>query len=165
MIVVGTGNEFLGDDGIGPRVVKNLEEFHRIPGVVYETMGVGGLEILETIKGFGKAVFIDALLDKKGKPGTVHHFTPGSFRETLHLSSQHDLNFNTAISLGKSSGLEIPAIIEIFAVQISSWGEFDKNLSPELQSKFYLICRQLSGHLRRIAKERASINRKIKKPI
>jgi len=53
---------------------------------------VGGLEILELIRDYGSVIIIDAIKKKDGVPGTIYKLTPANFKETLHLSSFHDVS-------------------------------------------------------------------------
>jgi len=138
-LVLGIGNEILMDDGIGPRVVETLREKMQIPGVDYRTTTLGGLHILEFIVGFKWVTFIDAIKTKEGIPGTLYEFTPSDFKETLHLSNLHGVNFLSAIELGKRIGYSIPEAIHIFAIEILEDQVFGEEFTPPLQERFEAI--------------------------
>ena len=70
-LVLGIGNDILTDDGIGPRIVDDLQDRMPIPGVEYQTTTLGGLDILEFIEGFDRVVFIDAIITRDGVPGAI----------------------------------------------------------------------------------------------
>lgn len=138
-LVLGVGNEILMDDGIGPRVVETLRDKMPIPGVNYCTTTLGGLKILEFIQDCEWVIFIDAVKTKEGVPGTLYEFTPSDFKETLHLSNLHDVNFLSSVELGKRVGYSIPETIHIFAIEILEDQVFGEELTPPLQERFETI--------------------------
>lgn len=135
-LILGIGNEILTDDGIGPRIVAELQkkEYHK--NIRFQNASIGGLEILELISGYQMVIFIDAIITRNGLPGTVYHFTPDDFKETLHLSNFHDANFLTALALGKKMNMSLPSCIHIIAVEIIEDHVFSTHFSPEIDLKF-----------------------------
>ncbi len=102
IFVLGLGNEVLTDDAVGPRLVDFLREALPDPRVDYETAALGGLQILEMVEGYRTAVFIDAIRTRGGIPGDIYYLTPESFKNTLHLTSVHDISFLQAFELGRA---------------------------------------------------------------
>jgi hydrogenase maturation protease len=135
-LILGIGNEILTDDGIGPKLVKELQYGKSLTDFDLSTVFIGGLDILELIQGYEKVIFIDAIITNDGTPGTVYHFKPEDFKETLHLSNLHDANFLTALELGKKTGLKIPEEIHIIAIEIIEDRIFSDQFSPEIEMKF-----------------------------
>jgi len=136
ILILGIGNDILTDDGIGPRLVNDLKK-NEFPGYAeFQTAFIGGLEILELIQGYDKVIFIDAIITKDGLPGTVYHFKPEDFKETLHLSNLHDANFLTALDLGRKMEMNVPEDIHIIAIEIIEDRVFSEHLSPEIQMMF-----------------------------
>ena len=152
ILVLGIGNEILMDDGIGPRLVKKLKEKFPNPGIKYETTWMGGLDILEFIQGYQTVIFIDAIKTKDGIPGTVYQFTPSDFKETLHLSSLHDLSFLTAIEMGKKIGLNIPENIHIIAIEIVEDKIFGESFTTKIQEKYQEIFESVVNFIQLIIK-------------
>ncbi|MGE2734095.1 hydrogenase maturation protease [Mycolicibacterium vaccae] len=73
MLVAGTGNIFLGDDGFGPEVIRHVTP-DLGPGVVVADYGVGGLHLAyDLLDPWAALVLVDAVPDR-GAPGTVHVF-------------------------------------------------------------------------------------------
>ena len=136
VLVMGIGNEHLTDDGIGPKLVGDLRKrLYPIP-LQFETASLGGLEIVEMIDGYKKVIFIDAIRTQDGEPGTIYHYCPDDFRETLHLSNLHDTSFLMALQLGKKIGVKIPKDIDIIAVEIIEDLYFSTSLSREIEVKY-----------------------------
>ncbi len=68
-MILGLGNDILTDDAIGLRVVDTLEQSFR--GMFdFRKSTLGGLDILEMIKGYDHVVLIDAIRTG-GEPGSV----------------------------------------------------------------------------------------------
>jgi len=76
VLVLGIGNDILSDDGIGPRIIQQLEKENFPSLISFQTGTVGGLEVLEMISGYREVVFIDAIKTRGGVPGTIYYLTP-----------------------------------------------------------------------------------------
>ncbi|UCG28421.1 MAG: hydrogenase maturation protease [Bacteroidales bacterium] len=146
-LVLGVGNEILMDDGIGPKLVNRLRKNFHHPNLHYENICLGGLEIIEYIRDYRKVVIIDAIKTTTGTPGDVYLMTPDDFKETLHLSTFHDVSFLTALELGKQLGFDIPPEILIIAIEIVEDTLFGESFSPEIQSKYDQIYREICSFL------------------
>jgi len=143
VLVLGIGNDILSDDGIGPRIVRQLEKENFPSLIAFVTATVGGLEILEMITGYHEVIFIDAIKTRDGIPGTIYHLTPENFKETLHLTNLHDINFINAIKLGKTLEMEMPEKIRIIAIEIVEDMEFSEHFTPQLQEKYPEILKEV----------------------
>lgn len=148
-LVLGIGNDILSDDGIGPKLVRKLEAKMKVPGVKFMSASVGGLDILEIMKDYEDVVVIDAIRTGKGKPGEVYTFTPADFKETLHLSNMHDINFLNALELGKKVGMNTPSEILIIGVEIAEDHVFSSDFSEEISSNLSNIVDKVSSILLR----------------
>lgn len=146
-LVLGVGNEILTDDGIGPRLVDRLKKELPHSDLDFEKICLGGLEIIEFIKGYRNVVIIDAIKTETGKPGDIYLLTPDNFRETHHLSSFHDVSFLTGLKMGKKLGFDLPEVVLIIAVEIVEDTIFDESFSREIQSKYEQIYKEIYGFL------------------
>jgi hydrogenase maturation protease len=136
ILVLGIGNDILKDDGIGPKLIKDLQKETFPKGICFNTSSMGGLEILEMIRDYHTVLILDAIKTEGGMPGEVYYFNPSDFHETMHLSNLHDVNFITALELAKKIKLSIPETIHIIAIEIVEDLEFGRSLSPELEEKY-----------------------------
>ena len=72
--IYGIGNILLGDDGVGPAVVRHLASLPLPPDVTLEDLGTPSLDLPAYLAGYDRVIFIDAVaLD--APPGTVRVFT------------------------------------------------------------------------------------------
>lgn len=150
-LILGLGNEILSDDGIAPRLIKDLSKDLSGKNFDFTACSCGGLEIPELIQDYGKAILIDAIKTADGNPGDIFQFTPEDFRETSNLSNLHDISFITAIALGKTLGIKLPRKIHIIAVKIVEDSEFSEKLSPEIEKIYPEILLKIKSMIKRIA--------------
>jgi hydrogenase maturation protease len=149
-LFLGLGNEILSDDGIGPRLVKDLSKKNQGKNIDFATSSCGGLEIMECIHDYKKVVFIDAIRTLRGNPGNIYHFIPSDFKETSNLSNLHDVNFITALHLGKVLDLDMPSDLHIIAVEIIEDREFSEGLTPALDKMYPEILEKVASLTRQI---------------
>jgi hydrogenase maturation protease len=150
ILVLGLGNEILSDDGIGPRLVKSLSHKIDDPDVIFASAGCGGLELMEYIRGYKKAVLIDAIRTGTGEPGTVYSFSPSDFIETSNLSNLHDINFLTALHIGNILELDLPSELNIIAVEIVEDLQFSEKLTPVMEAKYPQILEEVFAIVRQM---------------
>lgn len=136
------------DDGIGPRIVKQLEKALPHLKADFESVWLGGLEVIEYIQGYQQVIFIDAVKTQNGIPGDTYYFTPEDYKETLHLSNIHDVNFLTALKLGEMLGYQIPRSISIIAIEIVEDKIFGSEFTPIIKKKYPLIFQEILEFIR-----------------
>ena len=144
------GNDILMDDGIGPRLVRDLSEMNINSEIRFNVACCGGLEMMEYIKGYDKVIFIDAIHTRDGRPGDVYCFNSSDFIETSHLSNLHDINFLTAIKLGNKLELALPVDLNIIAVEILEDMEFSEDLTLPLKKEYPRILKKVLSLVKKI---------------
>ena len=125
-MVIGVGNPFRRDDGIGPAVAAAIEGQH-LPGVrvVFSDGEPSGL--IEAWSGAGLAVIVDALhgspAGRAPCPGRIHRVTPAGLDAQpsgagagSSAGSSHGLGLPDAFRLGRALGRE-PRRAVIIAVE------------------------------------------------
>lgn len=142
-LILGLGNEILSDDAIGPKLVRRIKEELSFSNTKFHTAVIGGMEMIELIKGFDRVIIIDSIKTKDGSTGSVYHFTPEDFLETLHLSSFHDLSFTDALKLADKLDYALPKHIDIIAIEIVEDLEFSDQFSPPIQIKYEEIFKKV----------------------
>ncbi len=139
VLILGIGNEILTDDGIGPKLVHELEKTLGPGNLKYVTSATGGMDVIDLMAGYNKAIIIDGIRTREGMPGSVYRYTPRDFRETLHLSSFHDVSFLTALELAEKINLKMPRQIHIIAIEIVEDITFSNDFSPQIREKYSTI--------------------------
>ena len=143
ILILGIGNDILMDDGIGPKLVAELQKSIADPRINFLTASTGGMEMLELIRDYRQVIIIDAIKTKNGIPGTVYHLTPTGFKETLHISSFHDISFLTALKLAEKLKMNIPRQMDIIAIEIIEDLTFGSEFSSVIRDKFPAIYQEV----------------------
>lgn len=115
-VIIGLGNTLLSDDGAGVYVARLLRDRIGASADVIEAE-VAGFDMMEMLKGYERAVLIDAIQLNGEDAGTVFRIRPDDLRITPRLSSCHDIDIVTALALGERFGFDMPSEVVIYAVQ------------------------------------------------
>ena len=145
LLVLGIGNELLMDAGIGPKLVKKLQNFLPSGKIDYRTSLLGGMEIIELMKGYDELIIIDGIVTEDGVPGTVYSMNYPHNKSTLHLSNAHDISFDMSVKLARRLNIPFPQKIRIIAVEIVEDKVFSESLSPLLQECYSDIFTSVAG--------------------
>ena len=127
-VVIGVGNPFRRDDGIGPAVAAAIGRQH-LPGVRVACSDGEPCGLIEAWSGAGLAVIVDALhggpAGRTPCPGRIHRVTPAGLdaqpgpagaRVGSSAGSSHGLGLADAFRLGRALGRE-PRRAVIIAVE------------------------------------------------
>ena len=121
MRVIGLGNDWRGDDGVG------LEVARRLHGTPLDGEPIG---LVEALNGSDEVVLVDAVAS--GAPaGTVHAFEAGSKPLPVLLfgaSSTHALGLAEAVELARSLG-RLPRRVIVYGIEGAAFS-FGKGLTP-----------------------------------
>jgi hydrogenase maturation protease len=147
ILVLGLGSEILKDDGIGPKLIKDLKAHFTNKDFTFKTSHLGGLEILELIKGFQVAIIIDGIKTYNGDVGEVYFMNSDKFIDTLHISSRHDVSFSNALKLAAELSQPVPEEIYIIAIEINEDTEFGDELSEAIQEKYVNILNSIHQYI------------------
>jgi hydrogenase maturation protease len=118
-LVMGLGSPLLCDDSVGLKVAQELRgRMSSRPDIDVEEDVRGGLNLVERLAGYDRAIIIDAIVTG-APPGSIHRLTPGDI-PTQRSASQHDVNLPTALELGRQLGVPLPATENILLVGIEA---------------------------------------------
>jgi hydrogenase maturation protease len=132
-IILGVGNLILGDDGVGVHVVNKIKKHIQDPNITVDEAITGGMNLLDLILGYDKAVIIDAVKSEKYKEGTVKRIQLNDFN-TMHSCNPHDVSLIEAIKMAKKLGeTKIPSEIVIIGIILNEIPcEFGEKLSKDI---------------------------------
>ncbi|GGZ20043.1 hydrogenase maturation protease [Streptomyces poonensis] len=119
--VVGVGNEFRRDDGVGWAVVARLRQRAESrplpPGTVLATCDGDPGRLIGLWEGAGLAVVVDAAHAHPGSPGRVHRIELDAERlDRPPTTSSHGLGLGEAVELARVLG-RLPGHLVIYAVE------------------------------------------------
>ncbi len=132
-LILGIGNAALCDDGVGIRVAAEVGKRISDPGITVAEACDGGLALLEAFLGYDHVLLIDAIQTRGGIPGNIYELSPDDLLSARHLSSPHQVDFATALELGKTLGLPMPSRIDIVAVEAGDVTTFLDRCTPEVE--------------------------------
>ena len=132
-LVLGMGNPILSDDGVGLLVADRLRESPLPQDVEVALSEVGGLRLLELVRGFTRVIIIDALRSpaESGRhPGEVHRYEAKDFKGGHRYGSAHSIGLDTALEIGHKLGYDMPKEVTVFAIEAEDVETFGEELSP-----------------------------------
>ena len=116
ILITGIGSILRGDDGIGVRVIDELEKEDLPREVLLHSGDVSGLDLLKVFPGHEKVIIIDAA-DMAEAPGTVKVFNAEDIKREgfKDVLSTHGMGLLETLTLAKN--LDLGSEIVIIGVQ------------------------------------------------
>ena len=134
-MVIGIGNEYRHDDGVGIAVARAVRS-HVPDGVTVYERGGEGTDLIATWSGADLAIVIDAV--SSGEPaGTIHRYlvdaASADSLPTAHVfrGTSHQIGLGEGIALGKLLGM-LPTRMIVYGVEGETYGD-GVALSPAVQ--------------------------------
>jgi hydrogenase maturation protease len=150
-LVLGIGNDILGDDGVGIHIARSVArrvKRQKIVGVNVEETGAAGLSLLERIKGYQRLIIADALLTDNTDVGKIHRLTLKDLK-TSDSITPHDAALRTTLEIGNNlfPG-EMPADIVIFAVQTHNVEIVTGEMTPAVKAAVPKVVRMIMAEIK-----------------
>jgi hydrogenase maturation protease len=142
-LILALGNPILSDDGVGWQVADCLAERLKNQQADIIKSSAATMDIVPKLAGYDRLVIIDAIKLGTVSPGIVHRFSIEDFADTVRLSSPHDINFATAIQIGREWGYDIPADIRIYGIEAKELSIFSEVCTPEVSEKLEEVVEQI----------------------
>lgn len=143
-IVIGLGNPLLTDDGLGPQAAALLRQ--RLGGddrvAVVEAYS-GGLDLMELMVGYERALVVDAVSSGRHRPGTLVELGLDDLRASRNSTSSHDASLAVALETGRALGLKLPALVRFFGIEIGNARDFGETLSAPVGATLPLLVERL----------------------
>ncbi|GAA4659424.1 hydrogenase maturation protease [Amycolatopsis dongchuanensis] len=130
-MLIGVGNEYRHDDGVGPAVVAEVAA-RNLPGVRAVVSDGEPASLLEAWTGAALAVVVDAVLCEPATPGRLWRSTVDALPGGTGVASSHALGIPEALLLGQTLG-RVPGRLVVFAVEAADLG-LGVGLSPVVQA-------------------------------
>jgi hydrogenase maturation protease len=114
-VVVGIGNTFRHDDGVGLVVARALRLSH-LPHVSIRESDGDGCSLLEMMRDADRAILVDATSSGL-EPGTVSRLEPSDSRiSQIAPTSSHAFGLRDALGMGATLGV-LPASVVIYGIE------------------------------------------------
>ena len=121
ILVLGIGNDILGDDGVGIQIARAVARRVSAADVKVEETATAGLSLLELIKGYERLIVADAILTNNTEVGKIHRLALKDLAKTNNSITPHDAALVTTLEIGSSlfPG-EMPREVVVYGVQTAN---------------------------------------------
>jgi hydrogenase maturation protease len=110
---------------------------------------LAGLGLLDALVGYQRAIIVDSIQTKEGKPGQIYRLGPEDLMASRHSVSPHDVNLLTALELGKTLELEVPQEVIIIAIEVTDVTTFGESCTTEVAAAIpqavEIVAREVKG--------------------
>ncbi|RSM85159.1 hypothetical protein DMH04_17810 [Kibdelosporangium aridum] len=148
-VVIGIGNPYRCDDGIGPAVANQVRRLS-LPDVEVVIADGEPVQLLDAWTGVELAIVIDAVLCAPAEPGRIHRTDLEGISTLPAATSSHGLGVPEAVLLGAALD-RLPARLVVYAVEAASL-DFGTALSPPVTAA---VPEVVAAVLDEIAKEKS----------
>lgn len=135
ILIVGIGNELMGDDALGPATIARFAaEYDFTPEVELKDLGLGGIRLLDDLSGRDAVLIID-VLDIAGRaPGEVVRLSKAELVAGPPAArlSPHELSLKETLLLAEKLGAGAASVVLLGIVGKSF--EIGSGLSDELRA-------------------------------
>ena len=114
-LIIGIGNDFRRDDGVGLTVAHRIAE-RNLPDVRVVSGISEPAALLDVWSGAARVVIIDAAAGTNSAPGRIRRWTPSDLETSVTVSS-HSLGLAQACALGEALA-RMPDELAIFTVDV-----------------------------------------------
>ena len=116
-----------------------------LTGAPAVTAGVIGIDLLEEMADRPAVVIVDAIETGRQPPGTVVAFTIDDLTALRNATSPHSLNLPAIIELGRQLGLDLPARIVCYGIEVGAPPEWSESLSAALAAQLPLAVKWIQN--------------------
>jgi hydrogenase maturation protease len=132
-IIIGLGNPSFSDDGAGCLVARALKNEIGSADVTCLEASITGLDVLNIIADFQKAIIVDAVQTQAGKPGSLYRVSVDQLSSSKE-GSPHKINLITSLELAKNLGFPLPDSIILFGIEASDIDNPQEGCTPQVEA-------------------------------
>ena len=137
-VLIGIGNPILSDDGAGIYTARAIKEFlkdsNRWKVDVVES-SVAGLELIDLVEGYGRAILIDSMKTERAHSGQIFKINIAELNERDDPLNLHLIGIRGVLDLGKRMEREMPHSVSIYAIEVVDNTTFSEELTPEIKKR------------------------------
>jgi len=147
-LILGLGNPILSDDAAGLHIARLLHECLGGKDVDLVEAAVAGLQTVELLSCYDRAVVIDVVQDE-ARAGEFCRLDPRDLEAGSSISS-HSIGLGQALRLAHLLGLPLPAQTLVYAVAVADPYTFGERLTPRIEEALPSIVQQIAADLSRL---------------
>jgi hydrogenase maturation protease len=131
ILVLGLGNDILGDDAVGLVAARRLRSTLPAAVDVLEQAGAS-LDLLDILEPYDRVLILDSILTGQHPAGTILEFDRTDFQEVLG-PSPHYAGLPEVLRLAEALGIPFPAEIRILACEVADPYQIRAGISNTVQ--------------------------------
>ena len=131
LVVIGVGNPYRRDDGVGPAVIDRLRRRAQA-GVRLEESDGEPSQLLELWSGADLAIVVDAVRTVDSRPGRIHRLQLGGTPPVGSAASSHRVDLGDAVALARAVD-RMPASLVMYGVEVDDIS-FGPGLTPAVEA-------------------------------
>jgi hydrogenase maturation protease len=139
--VIGVGNEFRRDDGLGPAVVARLRALPLPDDVTLAVSDGEPSRMLDLWEGADLAVVVDAVRTGGDHGGHVYELAVDRLTEASTVDTSHAVDLGATVQLARALG-RMPARLVVFAVDGTDFA-FGPGMSAEVAAAVAPVVRRV----------------------
>ncbi len=145
ILVLGIGNILLRDEGVGVRVIEQMQKMHLPDDVELVDGGTAGADLLDVLAEREKVIVIDAV-QANHEPGTVLRLTADDLVQPDGVGmSLHELGLGEALSMTRQLGCA-PEDVIVFGITPDDIGcglELSETMMSSVPKVIELVLREI----------------------
>ncbi|ASL15141.1 hydrogenase maturation protease [Mycobacterium intracellulare] len=156
IVIIGVGNDYRRDDGVGVAAAAALDAL-ALPNVVVKTGIADPMSLLEAWTGAGLAVLIDAATVNPSNPGCVRRTVLSDLTPQPEGVSSHSVDIHRTHMLGRALA-RVPRELVVFTVEAFDTGH-GIGLSPQVASAVPKVVSLVAAEIDRARSSRSTTSR------
>lgn len=148
-LLIGVGNPFRGDDGVGSVIIRRLRS-QTLPGFAIMEETGDGAELLEAWQGASAVILVDAV-QSGAAPGTIHRIdaTAEKLPKWFSHCSTHTFGVAEAVELARTMG-DLPPSLVVYGIEGLDFSA-GTSLSPEVAASVPGVVSSILAEIRGLA--------------
>jgi hydrogenase maturation protease len=130
-VVIGVGNPYRRDDGVGPAVIDRLRERAPAGARLEESDGEPSV-LLELWTGADLAIVVDAVRTADGRPGRIHRRQLDAAVPVGSAASSHRVDLGDAVALAQALD-RMPTSLVLYGIEVVDIS-YGPGLSPAVET-------------------------------
>lgn len=131
-IVLGLGNDLIGDDAVGILAARSLKEKLAGQADVIES-SVSGIALMELLMDYQRAILVDAIHTGECAAGTINILEAEELAPVA-APSPHYAGLPEILSLAKQLQLDFPQEFKIFSIEVEDPYTIGGGLTPAVEA-------------------------------
>lgn len=130
-LVLGIGNDIMGDDAVGLRAARMLRE--KWPMADIQESYSLGLDLLDVLEGHSCALLLDSIVTYAYTPGTILEIHEAELRQHGRISPHH-AGIAESLEVAKILQIPLPLKLTVLAMEVSDPFHFRVGMSPAVEA-------------------------------